>query len=51
MIYFMATSEFPFDATTEWAVFERVKNCDVQYPKDMDPDIKDIIAKILIADP
>jgi 3-phosphoinositide dependent protein kinase-1 len=50
-IYLMEMGEFPFHSNTEWGIFEKIKNNDVDYPSTMDPDVKDFVQKLLKIDP
>jgi hypothetical protein len=51
MIFQMETGEYPFDEDNEYLIFERIKAVDIKYPKDMDPDAKDICQRILVKHP
>jgi len=50
IIYQMATGEYAFSGTS-YQIFEKIKNVQVNYPNYMDPEIKDLIQKLLIKDP
>jgi 3-phosphoinositide dependent protein kinase-1 len=47
----MEIGEFPFNSATEWGIFEKIKNLEVDYPSTMDPDVRDIVQKLLIKEP
>jgi len=51
MIYQMATGNYPFEGDNEFLIFERIQNGEVTYPDDMDPEIKDLVQKLLVKDP
>ena len=47
----MEVGEYPFDEANEYLIFERIKAVDVKYPPNMDPEVKDIVQKILVKEP
>lgn len=50
LIYQMISGKYPFDGNN-LVLFDMIKNVDIKYPEDMNKDIKDLISKILVADP
>ncbi len=50
IIYQMATGEYAFSGTS-FQIFEKIKSLQIHYPPKMDPEIKDLIQKLLVKDP
>lgn len=51
ILYQMATGTFPFDGITEHLKFEKIRQCEVSFPPEMNPDLRDLISKLLVKNP
>jgi len=51
IIYQMATAQVAFTGLSDYLIFQKVKTRDVEFPKDMHEDVKDIVDKLLQLDP
>jgi hypothetical protein len=51
LVYFLFTGRPPFGIGDSQVVQGKVRACDVQFPRDMDPRAKELVEKLLIVDP
>lgn len=51
ILYEMATGDVPFRGDTDYATFELIMDRAIQFPDDFDPDLKDMIKRLLHLDP
>jgi 3-phosphoinositide dependent protein kinase-1 len=51
MIYQMEVGKYPFLEGNEYLTFQKIKNVDVKYPENMNPDVKDILQKMFVRKP
>lgn len=50
-IYQLVTCTVPFDGSTEWFIYEKIRKRNIKYPPIILPELKDLIDKLLNLDP
>jgi 3-phosphoinositide dependent protein kinase-1 len=46
----MVMGKTPFQAATEYLIFEKIKNCELKIGKQVDSDTQDLIEKLIVFD-
>ncbi|SBT35264.1 3-phosphoinositide dependent protein kinase-1, putative [Plasmodium ovale wallikeri] len=50
-IYQLATCTVPFDGSTEWFIYNKIKKREIKYPPLMTPELIDLIEKLITVNP
>ena len=51
MLYEMATGKKLFDSDNVLEIFSKIADLEIKFPKNIDPDLKDLIQKLVVSNP